>query len=233
MLHRFLLSASIIVLLSGSALAQAAKAQDSKPVKAVQPSEKVEADDRAKPKEAEVTLKVGGKAPPIHVEKWVKGEEVKAFEKGKVYVVEFWATWCTHCKGSIPHLTELAKANKGVTFIGVAASERKEQDVSDKRLENLTSFVTRQGDAMGYHVAYDSDRKMGAAWMKASGTTDIPAAFIVDGEGKIAWIGHPMEMDSHLANAVKSAKPAKIDDAKKQESKKKSKAKEKAVKGKG
>ena len=45
---------------------------------------------QAKP---EPSLKAGDKAPPLTVEKWVKAGPVAGFEKGKVYVVEFWATW--------------------------------------------------------------------------------------------------------------------------------------------
>lgn len=39
-------------------------------------------------------LKPGDPAPALKIDKWVKGQPVEAFEKGKVYVVEFWATWC-------------------------------------------------------------------------------------------------------------------------------------------
>src|SRR5215472_3894927 len=53
---------------------------------------------------AEGTLLVGDPAPKIEVKEFIKGDEVKKFEKGKFYVVEFWATWCPPCRTSIPHL---------------------------------------------------------------------------------------------------------------------------------
>ena len=37
-------------------------------------------------------LKLGDPAPPLAITEWVKGEPV-ALEKGKIYLVEFWATW--------------------------------------------------------------------------------------------------------------------------------------------
>jgi len=39
------------------------------------------------------TLKVGDAAPKLFVSEWVKGSQVSSFESGKVYLVEFWATW--------------------------------------------------------------------------------------------------------------------------------------------
>jgi thiol-disulfide isomerase/thioredoxin len=54
-------------------------------------------------------------APPLKVSKWLKGEEVKRFEPGKVYVVEFWATWCGPCIAFMPHLAELqAESRSGI-----------------------------------------------------------------------------------------------------------------------
>ena len=70
------------------------------------------------------TLGIGSPAPKIEVKEFVKGEPVKSFEQGKIYVVEFWATWCPPCRTSIPHLTEMQKKYKDVVFIGVSVFER-------------------------------------------------------------------------------------------------------------
>ena len=51
-------------------------------------------------------LSVGDPAPGLDIDMWVKGEEV-SIESGKVYVIDFWATWCVPCRRSIPHLSEL------------------------------------------------------------------------------------------------------------------------------
>ncbi len=156
-----------------------------------------------------VTLKVGDKAPELKVDKWVKGEEVSSLAPGKVYVVEFWATWCGPCRRAIPHMTELQKKHKDdATFIGVAASERKDEDGSDKRVEKLEAFVKKQGDDMGYRVAYDSDREAAVAWMKAAGVNSIPTAYVINASGTIAWIGNPNdnEFEQSLEAAIKAAK---------------------------
>jgi thiol-disulfide isomerase/thioredoxin len=148
------------------------------------------------------SLELGSPAPKLDVKSFVKGEPISEFEHGKNYVVEFWATWCGPCKTSIPHLTELQKKNPGVTFIGVSVWEQDQGDVKP--------FVDEMGDKMAYRVAIDlvSDKEkpnegvMAKTWMSAAGQNGIPAAFIVDKEGKIAWIGHPMEMDKPLEKVI-------------------------------
>lgn len=179
---------------------------------ALVPVGQVLAQPEGKKAEAEPTLKVGSKAPAISVDKWVKipkgGSEVASFESGKVYVVEFWATWCPPCREAIPDLTEMVKSNPGLTILSIAASERPSKEGPDDRLAKLEKFVSGQGDKMNYHVAYDGDRDMGGAWMKASGKRSIPTAFVVDGEGKIAWIGNPHE-DEFKVEVQKALKAAK------------------------
>ena len=140
--------------------------------------------------------------PPrrLTVSDWVKGEEVDQFEPGRTYVVEFWATWCGPCRATIPHLTELARRykDKDVKFIGV--------DVWERDTSLVKPFVDEMGDKMAYSVALDAvpekgdpnDGAMAKGWMKAAEENGIPTAFVVH-DGKIAWIGHPMQMDEPLA----------------------------------
>jgi thiol-disulfide isomerase/thioredoxin len=148
------------------------------------------------------TLGVGDPAPKLDVKAFVKGEPVSKFETGKNYVVEFWATWCVPCKTSIPHLTELQKKHPDVIFIAVSIAEENQA--------NVKPFVEEMGDKMAYRVAIDSVPEkekanqgvMAKTWMMAAGQNGIPTAFIVNKEGKIAWIGYPMELDKPLEKIV-------------------------------
>lgn len=140
-------------------------------------------------------LGIGSKAPEIKAAKWLNGKPVAKFEKGQIYVVEFWATWCGPCKQSIPHLNEMSKGEfkDKVKFIGVSVWERAPDDKTPAYMDKVSKFVKDMGAGMSYSVAIDGlDDFMSKNWMQAAGQNGIPAAFIVNGEGQIAWIGHPM-----------------------------------------
>ena len=75
-------------------------------------------------------LTIGSKAPSIDVAHWVsngngKFPVVREFEKGKVYVIEFWATWCDPCIASMPHISQLQDefAERGVQIISVSEED--------------------------------------------------------------------------------------------------------------
>ncbi len=144
-------------------------------------------------------LYVGDPAPRLHLAEVLRGEPIDGLAPGKVAVVEFWSPTCAPCVQSIPHLAALQAAYPEVTILGVAVR------LSDE----VRAFVRDQGEAMAYTVAADAPREHGTmfgptslAWCEASFQQGIPASFIVDGEGRIAWIGHPMDLDAPLAAVV-------------------------------
>ncbi len=146
-------------------------------------------------------LGVGDPAPALQYDAWVKGDKVTGIEKGKVHVIEFWATWCGPCIAVMPHLSEIQKKNPSVIVVSVAASERGKDESS--MLEKVKTFVEGKGDTMGYRIVFASDReKMSKPWMQAAGQNGIPCSFIVDKDSNIAWIGHPATMDAPLAQVL-------------------------------
>jgi thiol-disulfide isomerase/thioredoxin len=145
------------------------------------------------------TLGVGDAAPALSIAKWIKGQPVEKFEKGKVYMVEFWATWCGPCITSMPHISELQKkyADQGFVAIGVTST-----DTRGNTLEKVEKMVADKGATMGYTVAWDKERATNDAFMRAAEQNGIPCSFLVDREGKIAYIGHPMGIDKVLEQVV-------------------------------
>ncbi len=155
-------------------------------------------------KAAEPSLKAGMAAPAFQVEAFLKGAPFKGFEKGRVYVVEFWATWCGPCVMAMPHLSELQReyAEKKVTICGVNVWQ--EHKYTEGTLGKVKAFVEAKGAVMDYTVAYDGAAGfMADKWVKAAGRDGIPCSFVVDREGKIAWIGAPSLLDMVIDEVVR------------------------------
>jgi thiol-disulfide isomerase/thioredoxin len=149
------------------------------------------------------TLKVGDPAPKLQTGKWIQGDPISRLEKGTTYIVEFWATWCGPCRASVPHLNEVHNKYKdrGLVVIGQNAFEPDDKVVD--------SFVKKMGQDMTYRVALDdkgtNDPQHGAmalAWMEAADQHGIPTAFVVDKQGRIAWIGHPMQLEDSVIEDI-------------------------------
>jgi thiol-disulfide isomerase/thioredoxin len=145
----------------------------------------------------EGNLKVGDPAPPITVSTWLHGAEVKKFEPGRLYVVEFWATWCGPCLQIMPHMGDLQEEyrDKGVTFIGFASE-------ANDREAKVNAFVAKKGAKLGYTFAFESGSETHTAYMKAAGKNGIPCSFVIDQQGRIAYIGHPLFLDFVLPKVL-------------------------------
>jgi thiol-disulfide isomerase/thioredoxin len=163
-------------------------------------------------------LMPGDAAPALHVSSWIQGQPVTSFEKGKVYVLDFWATWCGPCITAIPDLNKLSHTYKDrVTFVGI--------DVWEPHQEAAGPFIKQMGNDMTYPVSQDAvspdklaDAELGKwmveqadcskDWLVASGTSNIgiPQIFVINGEGKIAWIGDDTDELSRVLPSISSGK---------------------------
>jgi thiol-disulfide isomerase/thioredoxin len=165
----------------------------------------------AEPKQESELLTIGSKAPALDIEHWIQDgngffKPVTTFKPGNVYVVEFWATWCPPCVASMPHLAELQDKLRGQNVQIVS--------ISDEPLETVTEFLKRKTQnkageettfasiTASYSLTTDPDRSAHEDYMEAARQNGIPTSFIVGKDGKIEWIGHPMELDQPLEMIV-------------------------------
>lgn len=214
-----LMTLSTLLLTAGVALGQASSGGGGTPAPAA----------AAKP------LAMGDPAPPLVVTQWLKGEEIKGFEKGTIYIVDFWCSEIGNCRKSIPLINDLAKKykDKGVKAVGISIWEdTREKDVEASKaqgknvfkardpLPNITKFIAEMGDNMTYSVGYGGDdAAMAKTWMNAASRISIPSTFVIDREGRFVWVGHPREgLEEALIRLIDGKFDAKAasDDAKKQ-----------------
>jgi thiol-disulfide isomerase/thioredoxin len=142
-------------------------------------------------------------APRLAVSKWVQGKPIQSFKRGHVYVVDLWATWCAPCLSSMPRLRRLQESHpEDVTVVAM--------NVWEMRPDSVPSFVRAHADSMPGLVAMDSIPKgkevneglTAVAFLGTSEHVSIPRTFVVDGQGRVAWIGHPEQLDAPLAEVL-------------------------------
>jgi thiol-disulfide isomerase/thioredoxin len=139
------------------------------------------------------SLTIGSEAPALKPYKWIKGEPVKEYAPGKIYIIEFGATWCAPCVKLIPELTALqAKYADELTVVSLFVKEPR--DISSKivpsYMPRVQRFIDRHGTKINYRLAVDDEKgTLEKDWLTPSGRTGIPQTYIIDRAGRIAWIG--------------------------------------------
>lgn len=144
----------------------------------------------------EPTLKAGSDAPALSIAKWVKGDAV-TIERGRIYAVVFWSPGDPRSVVVLPRLSELQDAYKDrITFVAVAT------DAEGGTPEATEETAKAMGKGLGLATGWDDGGKTRAAWLGAAGAPGASCAFVVDGAGKIAFLGHPAILDLPLARIV-------------------------------
>ena len=118
-------------------------------------------------------VRTGSVAPDFTLPK-LDGRDISLRDfRGRVVVLNFWATWCPPCIEEMPSLTLFADqmAPQGVAVLGVSV---------DYDAEALSKFVTRSG--IRFPIVQDTDQKIASRY----GTFKYPETFIIDREGRIS-----------------------------------------------
>lgn len=103
--------------------------------------------------------------------------------KGKVILIDFWATWCGPCRAVIPEMNDWAKKfEKDLVIVGV----------SDEKPEVVTEFM--KTTKMSYAVTTDSTKAMS----KILGVQGIPHVLIISQDGVVRYQGFPMQTEDKL-----------------------------------
>lgn len=143
-------------------------------------SDKVSQEEKSK----KIIEQFGTKTPADFALKNMEGKEVKLSDyKGKVVILDFWATWCGPCKASFPKMQELVTKYQGkdVTFLFVNTFENKTEDVV---LKNVTDYITEK--KYSFNVVFDSKNEVATNY-KVQG---IPTRVLIAKNGDIVFTDH-------------------------------------------
>ncbi|MBN9161112.1 MAG: TlpA family protein disulfide reductase [Myxococcales bacterium] len=147
---------------------------------------------------------VGKPAPDLSLESLNgKGPISLEASKGKVLVVDFWATWCEPCRASFPKLEELSKrVGDKVEVVGISVDDEK---------KGIVEFAKENGAT--FAIGWDEGHTIASRWK----VEKMPTTFIVDRSGKVRFIhggyhdGETKEMEKEIASLFEDAPASDAD----------------------
>jgi peroxiredoxin len=152
----------------------------------------------AAPAKVPVKLKVGDFAPQF-ARNDLQGHpfDLKA-QRGKIVLIDFWASWCPPCIVEIPHLGQLQKQYGGRGFQVVSVSMDDSAAITKETMRKIPfNYPVMLGDA-----------KFGNLY---GGVLGLPLQYLVGADGKILtiWSGElpPARLDNGVAAALKQLSP--------------------------
>lgn len=142
------------------------------------------------------TNKLEGKTVPAFTMKTTDGKTISDKSlRGKVVLVDFWATWCGPCKAASPTMQELHKAysRQGLTVIGANALEDDAGPNPARKYKADNKYT--------FTFTYDND-KIAEAW----GVSGIPQFVLIDRKGKVrdTWFGFNDSIKNEIKAKVKA-----------------------------
>lgn len=149
---------------------------------------------------AAASVRIGAPAPPLELEKLLQAPPGAAASwqalRGKVVVLEFWATWCAPCVKAFGHLNELVTKfrDRPVVFISI----------TDQPASVVEPFLKKQ--PLHTWIGLDTDRSV----LRGYGIQALPQTIVVDASGHVAAVTYPTQLTPELIETVLKGQRPKL-----------------------
>jgi len=112
--------------------------------------------------------------------------------RGKVVVLDFWASWCAPCREQMPVVDRISDryTDKGVVVVGVDTSDRREDAVTFLRSASLR-----------YPIVFDENSRVGTAYEVRS----LPGLVLIDKQGRVSAVRTRLVSEGELDALVRQA----------------------------
>jgi thiol-disulfide isomerase/thioredoxin len=117
-------------------------------------------------------LEVGAEAPAFALPQRSGGELALADLRGRVVIVDFWASWCAPCRESFPFLDELQRRHHdaGLSVVGINLDEQRDE---------AERFLRER--PVGFQIVYDPE----ATTPERFGVRTMPSSYVIGRDGKV------------------------------------------------
>lgn len=141
------------------------------------------------------------KTAPAFSLKNLKGETVSLSDyKGKIVILDLWATWCAPCIASFPAMQKLVNKHTEVEFLFIVVDEK-----GNNALDRVKNFISRNN--YNFHVLMDEPVSAGSDKYIITSTyrpDGIPAKYFIDQNGDLRYQSKGFDSDNELVNEVEA-----------------------------
>jgi thiol-disulfide isomerase/thioredoxin len=127
--------------------------------------------------------------PPIPVAVWVNGRPATlANLRGRIVLLEFWATWCQPCREMFPKLKSLHErfTGRGLEIIALTRFYMSHSGAGDSRAQELGLIRRAVAEhSLEFRVGVMEDERA----QEMYGANGLPTSFIIDRQGRARWAG--------------------------------------------
>ena len=139
-----------------------------------------------------IGTRMGQRAPDFLLQSLDNESVALSDYRGRVVILDFWASWCSPCKATMPGLEALAQAlSPDVVLLGVSLDQtaaKASKYLEDNNYEAIIALYGTYAAAYGVSQTY--------------GVSGIPKTYVIDQSGVIRYVGHPGSLPRQTVEAL-------------------------------